>query len=381
MARISSASARDRASASARHRALLYHCISQSFDLPPATTSVSHLTCPLPPHHQSELVLVLVLEKELVLAIDIERYHIITSVNHLTCPLPPHQSVIWLAPCHHISQSFDLPTATTSSVSASARDRASASDRHRALPYHCISQSFDLPPATTSVSHLTCPLPPHHQSELALALALEKELALVLDIEHYGTTASVNHLTCPLPPHQSVIWLAHCHHISQSFDLPTATTSSVRASARDRASASARHRALPYHCISQSFDLPPATTSVSHLTFPLPSHHQSELALLLVLEIELVLVIDIECYHITASVNRLTCPLPPHQSVIWLAHCHHISQSFDLPSTTTLPHWSVIWLAPTTTSVNHLTCPLPPIRQSFDLPTATTSLYPHHPLL
>ena len=150
---------------------------------------------------------------------------------------------------------------------------------------------------------------------LALELELEIELALALDIERYRITASVNHLTCPLPPHQSVIWLAPCHHISQSFDLPTATTSSVRASAsastRDRASA--RHRALPYHHISQSFDLPPATTSVSHLT----------------------------------------CPLPPHQSVIWLA--------------------------PTTTSVNHLTCPLPSIRQSFDFPTATTSLCPHHP--
>ena len=70
---------------------------------------------------------------------------------------------------------------------------------------------------TASVNHLTCPLPPHHQSELALVLALEielalalelvleLELALVLDIEHYRITASVNHLTCPLPPHQSVI--------------------------------------------------------------------------------------------------------------------------------------------------------------------------------
>ena len=101
------------------------------------------------------------------------------------------------------------------SASASTRDRASARDR--ALPYHRISQSFDLPSATTSVRHLTCPLPPHHQSELALALALEIELALLLaleielalalalDIEHYRITASVNHLTCPLPPHQSVI--------------------------------------------------------------------------------------------------------------------------------------------------------------------------------
>ena len=81
---------------------------------------------------------------------------------------------------------------------------------------YCITASvnhFDLPPATTSVSYLTCPLPPHHQSELVLVLelelelvlALELELELALDIEHYHITASVNHLTCPLPPHQSVI--------------------------------------------------------------------------------------------------------------------------------------------------------------------------------
>ena len=137
----------------------------------------------------------LALEIELALVLDIQRYCITASVNHLTCP------------CHHISQSFDLPTATTSSVSASARasastrDRASASARHRALPYHCISQSFDLPPATTSVSHLTCPLPPHHQSVLEIELDIE----LALDIERYHITASVNHLTCPLPPHQLVI--------------------------------------------------------------------------------------------------------------------------------------------------------------------------------
>ena len=206
----------------ARDRALPYNCISQSFDLPPATTSVSHLTCPLPPYHQS---LALALEIELVRVLDIERYHITASVNHLTCPLPWHQSVIWLAHCHHISQSFDLPTATTSSVRASVRDRASASARDRALPYNCISQSFDLPPATTSVSHLTCPLPPYHQS---LALALEIELVLVLDIKHYGTTASVSHLTCPLPPHhQSELVLEielvlaldiECYHITASVN-------------------------------------------------------------------------------------------------------------------------------------------------------------------
>ena len=40
------------------------------------------------------------------------------------------------------------------------------------------------------------------------------------------------------------------------------------------------------------------------------------LELELVLEIELALALDIERYCITASVNHLTCPLPPHQSVI-----------------------------------------------------------------
>ena len=154
------------------------HHISHSFDLPTATTSSVRASASASARHRA-----------------LPYHHISQSFE--------------LAPCHHISQSFDLPTATTSSVSArasaSTRARASASTRHRALWYHCSSQSFDLPPATTSVSHLTCQLPPHHQSELALAL--------VLDAEHYRITTSVSHLTCPLPPHQSVIWLAHCHHI------------------------------------------------------------------------------------------------------------------------------------------------------------------------
>ena len=58
------------------------------------------------------------------------------------------------------------------------------------------------------------------------------------------------------------------------------------------------------------------------------------------------LVLEIECYRITASVSHLTGPLPPHQSIIWLAHCSHICQSFGLSSTTgitALPHQSVIW--------------------------------------
>ena len=273
-----STSARDRASTSARHRVLLYHCISQSFDLPPATTSVSHLTCPLPPHQSvsasaSTRARASTSARDRASASARHRalpYHCIsqsfdlplatTSVSHLTCPLPPHQSV-------SASASTRASTSARARASASARDRASTSTRHRALLYHCISQSFDLPPATTSVSHLTCPLPPHHQSVLAL------EIELVLVARHRALLYHCISQSFDLP----------CHHISQSFDLPiSATTSSVSAStsarprastsAKDRASASARHRALPYHCISQSFDLPPATTSVSHLTCPLPPH-------------------------------------------------------------------------------------------------------------
>ena len=116
------------------------------------------------------------------------------ALAHLTCPLPPHQLVIWLAHCHHISQSFDLPSTTAS------------------LHYY-VSQSFYLPPATTSVSHLTWPLPPH-QSVIWLALYHHvTELLYRSVIWLAPATTSVSHLTCPLPPHQSVIWLVHCHHI------------------------------------------------------------------------------------------------------------------------------------------------------------------------
>ena len=139
-----------------------------------------------------------------------------------------HQSIIWLAPCHHISQSFDLPTATTSSVSASAS--ASARELELALLELALEIELELELdihycITASVNHLTCPLPPHHHSfdlptattSSVRASTRDRASAIALDIEHYSTTASVSHLTCPLPPHQSVIWLAHCHHIiSQS---------------------------------------------------------------------------------------------------------------------------------------------------------------------
>ena len=106
-----------------------HHRISQSFALPPATKPVSHLPC----------------------------------------PLPSNQSVICLAPCHKTSQSFALPPTSMSPhhcITASLHHRVTAS-LHKSViclaPYHQASQSFALPPATKPVSHLPCPLPPHHR--------------------------------------------------------------------------------------------------------------------------------------------------------------------------------------------------------------------------
>ena len=92
-----------------------------------------------------------------------------------------------MPPCHHV----------TTSVS------------HLTCHYHChcccqnISQSFDLPSTTTSLHH--------HASHSS---------------DSPTTMTSVSHLTCPLPFHQHIIALP-CYCISQPFDLPTATTSVI----------------------------------------------------------------------------------------------------------------------------------------------------------
>ena len=84
------------------------HQASQSFALPPTTTSLRHhITAP--PHHR-----------------------VTALVSHLPCPLPPSQSVICLAPCHQTSQSFALPPTTASprhhiTVTASPRHHVTAS--------------------------------------------------------------------------------------------------------------------------------------------------------------------------------------------------------------------------------------------------------------
>ena len=174
------------------------HQTSQSFALPPATKAVSHLTCPLPPHH-----------------------HVTVSPCHRVT-MSPCWSVICLAPCHQTSQSFALP------------------------------------PATKPVSHLTCPLPPHHCITMLPCHRVTTSRVTML----------VSHLPCPLPPNQSVICLAPCHQTSQSFDLPSTT-------------------ALPHHHIT--------TSPCHHVTVP-PCH----------------CVTASPCHRITASPRHCLRFSPPH---------------------------------------------------------------------
>ena len=118
-----------------------------------------------------------------------------------------------------------------------------------------------------------------------------------------------------------------------------------------------------HHCISQSFALPPATKPVSHLPYPLPPN-QSVIWLALYHHIT----ISLRHRGTTSSWHCITTS--PCQSVICLAPCHQTSQSFALP--------------PATKPVSHLTCPLPPchlVSQSFALPPATKPvicLAPYH---
>ena len=238
----------------------LCHCISQSFALPPATKPVSHLPCPLPPDQS---------------VICLAPYHCVTAsphhrvttsprhcvsqsfalppatkpVSHLPCPLPPDQSVICLAPYHH--------------VTASPHHHTTASPHHH---------------VTVLVSHLPCPLPlnqsviclaPCHQTSQSFALpptttSLRPRITVP---PHHRVTVLVSHLPCPLPPNQSVICLAHCHQTSQSFALPPTTASPRHCVSQSFALPPAP---CPCHQASQSFALPPATKPVSHLPCPLP---------------------------------------------------------------------------------------------------------------
>ena len=73
---------------------------------------------------------------------------------------------------------------------------------------------------------------------LVLIVKLWFSVLLNLEVTYYHSSKGnkwlsqlshlLNHLSCSLPPcHHvtaSVIWLTHCHHISQSFDLPSVVT-------------------------------------------------------------------------------------------------------------------------------------------------------------
>ena len=193
------------------------HQTSQSFALPPVTKPVSHLTCPLPPCHR--------VTAPLCHCITTSPYHRVSQsfalapatkpVSHLPCPLPPNQLVIWLALYHCITVLLShLPCPLPPNQSVICLAPATKPVSHLPCPCHQTSQSFDLPSTTTSL--------------------------------HHHVTVLVSHLPCSLPPNQSVIWLALYHRVTVSL----------------------------HHCVSQSFALPPATKPVSHL--PCPCHQTSK---------------------------------------------------------------------------------------------------------
>ena len=164
-------------------------------------------------------------------------HHVTVSVSHLPCPLPPNQSVICLAPCYQTSQSFDLPSTTTSPhhhITTSLHYCVTTS------LHHCVSHAFALPPATKPVSHLPCPCQHTSQSFALPSTTASLCHCIYLSPHHCVTTSPHHHVTMSL-----------CHHITMSL------CQSVTCLA-------------PCHQTSQSFALPPATKQVSTLTCPLP---------------------------------------------------------------------------------------------------------------
>ena len=130
----------------------------------------------------------------------------------------------------------------------------------------------------------------------------------------------------PLPPHQSIIWLAHCHHISQSFDLPSTTMSLCY-----------HITALLHYHISQSFDLPSTTMSLCYHITALLHYHISQ-------SFDLPSTTTSLCYRITTLLHYHVTVSPHHWVTVW-----------DLPTTLI---W-IIWLAPTTALLHHCITALP----------------------
>ena len=155
------------------------HQTSQSFALPPTTTSLHHCATASPCH-----------------CVTTSPCHCISQsfalppatkpVSHLPCPLPPNQSVICLAPYHHITAS------PCHCVTASPHHRATASPRHH------VSQSFALPPATKPVSHLPCLLLPN-QSVICLAPTTASPCHRITTLLHHHITMSLCHCITASP--------------------------------------------------------------------------------------------------------------------------------------------------------------------------------------
>ena len=101
------------------------YCISQSFDLPPVTTPVSHLTCPLPLHHYTTMSSHYCITTSLHYCITTLPHHCVTASPHHNITMSPREIfpttlvwIIWLALplCYHMRfspphwyESFDLP--------------------------------------------------------------------------------------------------------------------------------------------------------------------------------------------------------------------------------------------------------------------------------
>ena len=241
-----------------------HHCVSQSFALAPATKPVSHLPCPLPPN-QSVILLAL--------------YHCITaSVSHLPCPLPPNQSVIWLALYHCIIASVShLPCPLPPNQSVIwfvLYHRITASSQYRVTRslWHCItvslhqwviclapchqtSQSFALPPATKPVSHLTCPLPPHHCITMSPHHCITASLChCITTSPHHCITASPCHCVIASSHHHITVSLCHCITTSPHHCITASPCHCIIASSHHHITVSLRHHitASPHHHITTS---------------------------------------------------------------------------------------------------------------------------------
>ena len=210
--------------------------------MPPANKPVSHLTCPLPLCHcitAWDFPTVASLSHRISQSFALSPAT--KPVSHLPCPLAPNQSVICLAPCHLTSQSFDLPS-TTTSPSHCMRFPTTASPCHyvtacdflpqnhciTALPHHHVTAwNF---PTTASLHHcmrFSTTMSPHHHVSQSFALSPPQPIrssafSNLINIYH-PVTASPCHciivspfhcITVPLchsvrffPPHWNVDWL------------------------------------------------------------------------------------------------------------------------------------------------------------------------------